>query len=81
VGEGEVASLQKLIARLARDTGSRLQAETAAREFVRNISNWERVGAGYADLLEALPCHHSRARSLISEAVDAADERRLERRQ
>lgn len=81
VGEGEVAMLQELIAGLAQDEQSRLQAETAAREFVRNISSWERVGAGYADLLSLLPCHHSRARSLISEAVDSADERRRERRQ
>jgi hypothetical protein len=72
--------MRDLIAGLARDGGSRLQAETAAREFVRNTSSWERVGAGYAGLLARLPCHHSRARSLITEAVDAADERRRERR-
>jgi glycosyltransferase involved in cell wall biosynthesis len=81
VGEGEVASMRELIAGLARDGGSRLRAETAARDFVRNTSSWERVGAGYAGLLARLPCHHSRARSLITEAVDAADERRRERRE
>ena len=80
VGEGEVASLQELIVGLAGDRESRLQAETAAREFVRDTSSWERVGASYAKLLALLPCHRSRARSLISEAVDSADERRRERR-
>ena len=81
VGEGEVARLQELIVELAGDSGSRLQAEAAAREFVRDASSWERVGASYAQLLDLLPCHRSRARSLISEAVDAADERRRDRRE
>jgi hypothetical protein len=77
----EITRLREMIVSLAGDPDRRCRAQAAALEFVRDVSNWERVGQSYAELLALLPRHRSRARSLISEAVDSADARRKERRE
>gem|GEM_PF-877199 len=75
----EVACLRDAIIGLAQDPEQRRKAQLAARRFVRDVSNWERVGRCYAEFLAQLPAHRAAAKSLIDEAVKAADERRRQR--